>query len=241
MVSLIDGMDTKQPGPVLVHDESAVRGSRPGLPCDRLRRKCPRSPLLGSLGVAVVLAVSVTACESGDSAVSDESVPTPEVVALEERLAAIERAVDSWSGADDLVTAQVGAETAANLVVGAGGPGYGDRNGDGRIDGAAPDGVLPGLDGAPIGLAAAIADVGCIERDVLGGAWDDPAARWVEMETAIDAWRPAANTMPSLPSHPMRVVGWSTFTLASDSIDDAREYAGHARLHVDISADALDC
>ena len=44
----------------------------------------------------------------------------------------------------------------------------------------------------------------------------------------------------------MRVVGWSTFTLdtdpaSQDALDLAHEYAGHAALHVDISADALSC
>ena len=66
------------------------------------------------------------------------------------------------------------------------------------------------------------------------------------MTTAIEAWRPDANTMPTLASHPMRVVGWATFTLdtdpdAPDALDLAHEYAGHAALHVAISADALTC
>jgi hypothetical protein len=61
------------------------------------------------------------------------------------------------------------------------------------------------------------------------------------MLTAIDAWRPDNNTMPTLPSHPMRVVGWATFALDSDSLDEAHEYAGHAKLHVDISVRALSC
>jgi hypothetical protein len=61
------------------------------------------------------------------------------------------------------------------------------------------------------------------------------------MLTAIEEWRPDRNTMPSLPSHPMRIVGWATFTLASTSLDDAHEYAGHAQLHVNVSLAALDC
>ena len=60
------------------------------------------------------------------------------------------------------------------------------------------------------------------------------------------AWRPDDNTMPALASHPMRVVGWSTFTLATDpnapeALDLADEYASHAALHVAVSADALAC
>jgi hypothetical protein len=61
------------------------------------------------------------------------------------------------------------------------------------------------------------------------------------MINAIDDWRPDNNTMPSLASQPMRIVGWATFTLASDSLDEAHEYAGRAQLHVDTSLDALDC
>jgi hypothetical protein len=194
-----------------------------------------RSPAIGMLLLLVATGLG-GACGSSESTTS-----TPETAAVAERLGSIERAVDVWNGADDLVAAQVAAEEAANLIVGPEGPGYGDRNGDGHLDGATDVGLLPGLNGTPPGLANALADSRCVERDVLGGPWDDPAARWAEMEAAIDAWRPEANTMPSLASHPMRVVGWSTFTLGSDSLDDAREYAGHARLHVDISADAVTC
>lgn len=39
----------------------------------------------------------------------------------------------------------------------------------------------------------------------------------------------------------MRIVGWATFTLASDDLDDAHEYAGHAQLPVDVSQRALGC
>jgi len=84
----------------------------------------------------------------------------------------------------------VAAETAANLVVGPAGPGYGDRDGDGTVNGESDDGVLPGLDGTPAGLASPLAANECVERDVLGGSWDDPGDRWDTMLTAIDDWRP---------------------------------------------------
>jgi hypothetical protein len=161
-------------------------------------------------------------------------------------MAEIDAAVAEWGDASSIVDAQVAAETAANLVVGPNGPGYGDRNGDGVVSGEAAAGVLAGLDGTPDGLATPLADNECIERNVLGGSWDDPAARWDEMGAAIDAWRPDANTMPTLASHPMRVVGWSTFTLDTDAddpdaLDLAHEYAGHAELHVTITVDAIEC
>ncbi len=157
------------------------------------------------------------------------------------RLELLGASVDEWRDASSIEEAHAAAEAAANLVVGPNGPGYGDRDGDGTVDGESDVGLLPGLDGTPTGLASVLASNECIERDVLGGSWDDPGARWDTMLATIDAWRPDDNTMPSLPSHPMRVVGWATFTLATDDLDDAHEYAGHARLHVDVSTDALAC
>ena len=163
------------------------------------------------------------------------------VAAYAERMALVDEAVAAWSVAPTVAAAQEAAETAANLVVGPNGPGYGDRDGDGVVSGATDAGVLPGLDGTPAGFAIPLAANACITADVLGGSWDDPDARWAEMLDAIDAWRPSNNTMPTLASHPMRVVGWSTFTLETGSLDEAHEYAGHAKLHVDISVRALDC
>lgn len=153
----------------------------------------------------------------------------------------VDDAVTVWENADTLAEAQAAAEAAANLVVGPGGPDYGDRDGNGNVDGETDFGLLQGLDGSPVGLADALSDNECIVADVLGGSWDDPAERWATMQSAIDAWTPDNNTMPSLPSHPMRIVGWATFTLATDSLDEAHEYGGHAQLHVNASLDAIDC
>jgi hypothetical protein len=160
---------------------------------------------------------------------------------ISERVDAIGNAVDAWRDAVSIAAAHAAAETALNLVVGPNGPGYGDRNGDGVVNGATDVGFLPGLDGTPGGLAKSLGANDCVTRDVLGGTWSDPSAEWATMLAAIDQWRPDNNTMPTLPSHPMRVVGWATFTLGSDSLNDAHEYAGHADLHVNISRRALDC
>ena len=194
--------------------------------------------------VAVGFGVLVGCGSSGDAETAVTT--TPETAVVGERIARMERAVDRWRSATTIEEAHVAAETALNLVVGPNGPGYGDRNGDGTVDGSADAGLLPGLDGTPDGLASSIADNRCVERDVLGGPWDDPGGRWGEMTAAIEAWRPDGNTMPTLASHPMRVVGWATFTLdtdptSGDAIDLAHEFAGHAALHVAISADALSC
>jgi len=188
--------------------------------------------------VPLVLAITLVAC--GD----DGAVTDPEDVAAftyRETVVKIHDAVALWEDAGNLAEARAAAEAAANLVVGPGGPDYGDRDGDGTINGAAEFGVLPGLDGTPAGLANAITDNQCIVDDVLGGDWSDPTARWDEMQAAIDTWGPDNNTMPSLDSHPMRIVGWATFTLETDSLEEAHEYGGHAELHVDASLAALDC
>lgn len=206
---------------------------------------------------AAAAAVVLSAC--GGSSTTDNvdttapSIPADDPVAtatttaepggepFAERMVAVDESVAAWRTASTVAAAQAAAEAAANLVVGPNGPGYGDRDGDGAVSGATDAGVLPGLDGTPLGLASPLAANACIAADVLGGSWDDPEARWAEMLTAIDAWRPSNNTMPTLASHPMRVVGWSTFTLYTDSLDEAHEYAGHAKLHVDLSARALEC
>jgi len=156
---------------------------------------------------------------------------------LEERLTAIDGAVNHWRTATDLVTAQRAAEEARNLVVGPAGPAYGDADRDGMIEGASDIGLLPGLAGEP-GLASAAAG-SCVERDVLGGSWADPAARWSILESAIAKWRPSNNTFPALPSHPQRIVGWATLTLATEDLATAREYGGHAHLHIDIAIRAV--
>lgn len=184
----------------------------------------------------VVAAVLVAAC--GDDvlpvAVSIAVEPDSPEASMAGRLREIDSFVAVWRTAATIEEAQAAAEAAANLVVGPDGPGYGDRDGDGVVGGASEIALIPGL-------AAPLSENECVVADVLGGAWDEPAVRWEEMLEAIASWAPNRNTMPSLASHPMRVVGWATFTLASDSLDEAREYAGHAKLHVDVSLRALEC
>jgi hypothetical protein len=164
-----------------------------------------------------------------------------EVASFAERMAAVDEAVAVWRDTSTIEAAHEAAEAAANLIVGPNGPDYGDRSGDGVVSGQSAAGLLPGLDGVPAGIAIPLSANRCVARDVLGGTWVDPGAEWGAMLAAIDEWRPDNNTMPTLASHPMRVVGWATFTLGSESLGEAHEYAGHAKLHVDISVRALDC
>jgi hypothetical protein len=196
----------------------------------------------------VAVALVVSAC-SGASTTADIGPKSPPSTLLNdqsgpllvERLGAIDEAVATWRNAATIGEVHAATEAAANLIVGPNGPGYGDRDGDGTINGSSALGLLPGLDGTPTGVAPSLASNECVAADVLGGSWIDPAERWREMSSAIGDWRPDHNTMPSLASHPMRIVGWATFTQESDSLDLAHEYAGHAMLHIDISLRALDC
>ena len=176
-----------------------------------------------------------------DGAITTGGVVEADVASFAERMAAVDEAVAVWRDASTIEAAHEAAEAAANLIVGPNGPDYGDRSGDGVVSGQSAVGLLPGLDGVPAGIAIPLSANRCVASDVLGGTWADPGAEWGAMLTAIDEWRPDNNTMPTLASHPMRVVGWATFTLGSDSLDDAHEYAGHAGLHVDISVRALSC
>ncbi len=154
-----------------------------------------------------------------------------------ERLDQIASEVWAWRGAPSLAKAKRYAEAARNLIVGPTGPGYGDADRDGTVSGANAIGLLPGLKG---GAALAIPPANlCVARDLLGGTWEDPARRWSLLQARIAAWRPNNNTFPTLPSHAQRIVGWASLTLRSSDLKTAREHAGHANIHVEVSGTAL--
>jgi len=199
---------------------------------------------------AVVLALLALLVACGDAtperaqprrAVPASSPDDDDAAAVRARLEEIDALVSTWHESEDLRGAHAAAEAAANLVVGPNGPGYGDRDGDGEIAGANDEGLLPGSDGTPAGLASPLATDECVARDVLAGTTTDPAAAWAQLDDVLAAWTPSSNTMPQLASHPMRLVGWATLALRADSLDDAHEFAGHAALHVHVAQDALDC
>lgn len=180
------------------------------------------------------LLTALTGCGAGGAVAS--AVPSAHGDELATRLVKIDDAVNEWQSASDLATARTAAEEARNLVVGPAGPFYGDGDGDGMIEGASAIGLLPGLGGEP-GLATSAAGA-CVERDVLGGSWADPADRWAILETAIDEWSAGNNTFPALPSHPQRLVGWATLALASTDLTVVHEYGGHAHLHIEVAMQA---
>ncbi len=154
-----------------------------------------------------------------------------------ERLDQIDGEVSAWRAALNLAKAKRHAEAARNLIVGPAGPGYGDADGDGRVSGANAIGLLPGI-GGRAALAVPAANP-CVTRDLLGGSWEDPARRWAILQGKIGSWRPGNNTFPTLPSHAQRVVGWATLALRASDAAPAREYAAHAKLHVDVSLTAV--
>ncbi|GAA1694878.1 hypothetical protein GCM10009808_09960 [Microbacterium sediminicola] len=185
-------------------------------------------------GLALITLIAAGCASARTSTSADDPVPA----ALEERLVALDDAVTQWQQAMDLPDALRAAEAARNLVVGPDNALYGDADGDGTVSGENGEGLLPGETGAP-GLAQEYVNA-CVERDVLGGSWQDPQARWDEFDEVLAAWSPAGNTMPQLASHPQRVVGWATLTLAEGTdLDTAHEFAGHARLHVDVTDAAV--
>lgn len=242
--SLEGGEVSPIPSPLL-----SVTG-RPATMEDREMRRT--KPATWAAAGAIILVSCGGAVTTGDAGHAEPAPVTAEVsqmaadiesatMSLAERMSSIDEAVAAWRKATSIQAAQVAAETAANLIVGPNGPGYGDRNRDRVVSGDTIIGVLPGLDGTPDGLATALAANDCVARDVLGGTWANSGAEWGAMLTAIDDWRTDNNTMPSLASHPMRIVGWATFTLRSGSLDEAHEYGGHAKLHVDIALRAIAC
>lgn len=199
---------------------------------------------------ATAASEAITPSSEASAAVGPPSAdPTPGTAAVgpgtadataRARLERLDAAVDAWARADDVAAAHAAAEAARNLVSGPDGPFYGDADGDGEIAGAVEVGLLPGLAGEP-GLASADGDHPCVHEHVLGGSWDDPRTRWRTLQDAIAAWSPTHNPFPTLPSHPQRVIGWATLTLATDDLATAHGFAGHARLHVDVSLDSYDC
>ncbi|MGQ0831870.1 MAG: hypothetical protein ACT4OV_09350 [Microthrixaceae bacterium] len=189
---------------------------------------------------AVARAGVGTACGGASTTATSPASPisSTDRTAAEERVDAISAAVSRWEAATDLPAARAAAEEARNLVTGPGVLGAGDLDHNGTIDGSATTGLLPGDDGGA-GLATPLGTCALVERDVLGGPWLDPAGRWATVAAAITGWTSSNNTFPSLASHPQRVVGWATLTLSATALATAHEDAGHARLHVAVTQDAL--
>lgn len=188
--------------------------------------------------MAVTLAIAGASCGPDVADRPSSAAPTSRVTAPDavERTREIDELVVAWGAATSLAAAQADAEGVRNLVTGDGTLGAGDLDDDGRAR-RVPVGLMPSATGTP-GLASRRPNA-CVERDVLGGDWTRSRARWDELARRIADWTPENNTFPALPSHPQRVVGWASLTLATDSLDDAHEYAGHAKLHVDVTLDAL--
>ncbi len=211
-------------------------------------RRALRDSFRGTTALALIVALSIGGCgtneskaKGGHSATVSQSasVETAKDRAAElgPRLAAIENAIGRWRRAANLAEAKSAAEEARNLVVGAAGPYYGDADRDNVIRGASKRGLLPGLRGED--ALAQAGDGDCVDRDILGGNWNEPSERWSILDSAIRSWTPSRNTFPTLPSHPQRIVGWASLALSTNSLGAAKEYGGHAQLHIDVSTKAF--
>jgi len=184
------------------------------------------------------LVIVMTACATTKATPAANSVDGPALGEARQRTTAIGAAVDRWAGASTLAEARSAAEEARNLITGPATLMAGDLDHDGTTKGGVDQGLLPGADGHP-GLASPLSGCSAVDRDVLGGSWSDPAARWQTLSTAIGAWSPSNNTFPALPSHAQRIVGWASLTLAATDLGAAHEFAGHAQLHVTAVQGAL--
>jgi len=187
-------------------------------------------------GVAIGVAVLISGCTSSEGNSTQQDDVSGDALT---RVDALQSAVTQWQQSATIADAHAAAETALNLVVGPDGPRYGDLDGDSSTGGENTAGLLPGI-GGELGLAQTEPVNDCVEADVLGGSWEDPAARWSAADDALAAWSATNNTMPTLASHPQRIYGWASLTLASNDLDEAHEYAGHAQIHVDVTVDAVE-
>jgi len=195
----------------------------------------PTIPTRLAVVIVPLFLVVLAACGSSE----ERSQPRLDTSDASARVEAVAREVDAWADAPNLRQARAHAEAAANLVVGPGGLGYGDRDGDGTVAGAVSEGLLPSRDDTGDGVVLdTVGDVDCVRQDVLGGDWSHPRARWALLTRAIREWTPDNNTFPDLPAHPMRIVGWATLAQAG-TYEEAIGYSGHASFHVDITRDAL--
>lgn len=209
----------------------------------RVRSRRPQCLVACAL-LCVGLALGASSCGSnGDPAGASRDKPATaaegaerERMAAVRRSGAIEAAVAQWGRATSLGRAKAAAEEARNLITGPRVQGASDADGDGRVK-RVRAGLLPGEDGSP-GLATPVRGA-CVSRDVLGGSWERPRERWAELLRLIRDWSPSNNRFPELASHAQRTVGWATLTLGAGSIEEAREYAGHASGHAAIVTQAL--
>lgn len=73
-----------------------------------------------------------------------------------------------------------------------------------------------------------------LEQVALGNllAWTRPRDRFDQWRAVVAAWRPDRNTMPELPSHLLRALGWATLVRRADDLGTAHDLAGiHGVIH----------
>jgi len=101
-------------------------------------------------------------------------------------------------------------------------------------------------DGPPDGLVVALvarsaAAAAELDGVALGGlaTWSRPRERYDQWRAVLAAWRPDRNTMPQLPSHLLRALGWATLVARSYDLGAARGLASaHGVIHTGLVLDA---
>jgi len=205
---------------------------------NRPSRPPPSNAVKGRTVVLGALVLLLSACGATKSTSPAKGVDAGALGATRQMTMAIGAAVDRWAGASTLAEAGSAAEEARNLITGPATLMAGDLDHDGTTKGAVDQGLLPGTDGHS-GLALPLAGCPLVQRDLLGGSWADPTARWQTLAGAIAGWSASNNTFPALPSQAQRIVGWASLSLAATDLGTAHEFAGHAQLHVTAIQDAL--
>ena len=153
--------------------------------------------------------------------------------------------------AGTLAVAKLEAERVVNLIVGRDGRHAGDLNADGQVTGLVVTGVLPadGLSAEHPGLGLALYDAPGAKAElraalagiVIGDAdrWRNPAARYDEIDRAVEITANGTNAVADMDGHLMRSLAWALLGLRSEELRMALEYAGHGQIHTAVSLRAI--
>ncbi len=195
----------------------------------------------------------LAACGESDAAsVAVTATAAPTVDDLRDRLHEIHGAMGDLEQAEDVGDARAAAERVVNLIAGLDGRHAGDLNGDGTSSDLHDVGVFPpdSEDEVVLGLALVVHDalgtneaVKAAISGVIAGdrsAWSAPERRYDEVDRAVEVTSGGQNAVRTMDGHLMRAMAWALLAAATDDIDAAREFAGHGRLHTQLSLDALE-
>lgn len=228
-----------------------------------------RAALVLALSLAGMASVAATAPDDVALAAPGAADRHRQLVAalsaLRQKLRDVDAALRRVATASSLAEAKAAAEAVLNTSVGPAGRHFGDADHDGEMARVDPMGILPGegdlLDrgyalaasdassaladapGADKRVAAMAGQVRSeIEQAVLGStrAWEDPWRRYDEIDGAVDGYRPNHNTIGLIDGHMLRAVAWALLVLRSQTLAEAKEFAGHGQIHTALSLEAVE-